>query len=170
MDGSEDLITLGFADAAILDEQVLGVLGEVKGHEDTEGGCTVGLKGSRVFLRISEPSEVGTVELDVFCRNGERVVLRMGRVDGDLRGLDLRDDVEWSVVVADAEGDGELAAASEGMNSKGRVTGGNEDRFFFREPSRSEVGSSLEIGQESNAFDEITLSWLSVVGAGHDDG
>ena len=95
MDGSEDLITLGFADAAILDEQVLGVLGEVKGHEDTEGGCTVGLKGSRVFLRISEPSEVGTVELDVFCRNGERVVLRMGRVDGNLRGLDFRDDVEW---------------------------------------------------------------------------
>jgi len=86
VDGSEDLITLGFADAAILDEQVLGVLGEVKGHEDTEGGCTVDLKGSRVFLRISEPSEVGTVELDVFCRNGERVVLR---------GLDFRDDVEW---------------------------------------------------------------------------
>ena len=170
MDGSEDLITIGFTDATILDDLVLRVLGEVRGHEDTEGGCTVGLKRSRVFLRISEPSEVGTVELDVFCCNGECVVLRMGRVDGDLRGLDLRDDVEWSVVVADAEGDGELAAASEGMNSKGRVTGGNEDRFFFREPSRSEVGSSLEIGQESNAFDEITLSWLSVVGAGHDDG
>ena len=152
MDGSEDLITIGFTDAAILDEQVLGVLGEVRGHEDTEGGCAVGLKGSRVFLRISEPSEVGTVELDVFCCNGERVVLRMGRVDGDLRGLDLRDDVEWSVVGADAEGVRELAAASEGMDSKGRITGGNEDRSFFREPSRSEVGSSLEVGQESNAF------------------
>ena len=121
-------------------------------------------------MRISEPSEVGTVELDVFCHNGERVVLRRGRVDGDLRGLDLRDDVEWSVVGADAEGDGELAAANEGMDSKGRVTGGNEDRSFFREPSRSEVGSSLEVRQKSNTFDEITLSWLSVVSAGHDDG
>ena len=66
----------------------------------------------------------------------------------DLRGLDLRDDVEWSVVGADAEGDGELAAASEVMDSKGRVTGGNEDRSFFCEPSRSEVGSSLEAGVE----------------------
>ena len=69
--------------------EVLGVLWKVRGHEDTEGGCTVGLKGSRVFLRISEPSEVGAVKLYVFGCNGERVVLRMGRVDGDLRGLDL---------------------------------------------------------------------------------
>ena len=30
MDGSEDLITIGFTDAAILDEQVLRVLGEVR--------------------------------------------------------------------------------------------------------------------------------------------
>ena len=64
--------------------------------------------------------------------------------------------VVWIVVGADAEGDGELTAASEGMDSKGRATGGIEDRSFFREPSRSEVGSSLEVGQESNAFDEIT--------------
>ncbi len=34
MDGSEDLITIGFTDATILDEQVLGVLGDVRGHED----------------------------------------------------------------------------------------------------------------------------------------
>ncbi len=101
-------------------------------------------------MRISEPSEVGTVELDVFCHNGERVVLRRGRVDGDLRGLDLRDDVEWSVVGADAEGDGELAAANEGMDSKGRVTGGNEDRSFFRKPSRSEVGSSFDVSVDDD--------------------
>ena len=43
MDGSDDLVMVGFADTAILDEQVLGVLGEVWGREDTEGGCTVGL-------------------------------------------------------------------------------------------------------------------------------
>ena len=73
--------------------------------------------------------------------------------------------MEWSVVGADAEGDRELAAASEGMDSKGRVTGGNEDRSFIREPSRSEVGSSFEVRQESNAFDEITASrlWMALV-------
>ena len=37
--------------------------------------------------------------------DGERVVLRMSWVEGDLRCLDLRDDVEGSVVGADAEGD-----------------------------------------------------------------
>ena len=169
MNWSEDLVMVGLANAAILDEQVLGILWEVRSQEDTEGRGTVGLKGSGVFLRISEPSEVGTVELDVLRGDGERVVLRMSWVEGNLCGLDLRDDVEWSVVGADAEGDRELAAASEGMDSKGRVTGGNEDRSFIREPSRSEVGSSFEVRQESNAFDEITLSWLNVVGAGHDD-
>ena len=55
------------------------------------------------------------------------------------------------------------------MDSKGRVTGGNEDRSFIREPSRFEVGSALEVSQESNGFDKVTLSWLSVVGAGHYD-
>ena len=169
MDGSEDLITIGFTDAAVLDEQVFRFLGEVGSREDTEGRSTVGLKRSRVVLRISKPREVGTIEFDVFSCDGERVVLRMGRVDGDLRGLDLRDDVEWGVVGTNAEGDGELATSSEGMDGKGRVTGGNEDRSFFREPSRSEVGSSLEVSQRSNAFDEITLSSLSVVSAGHDD-
>ena len=41
MSGSEDLVTIGFASAAILDEQVLGVLGEAWGYEDTEGRGTV---------------------------------------------------------------------------------------------------------------------------------
>ena len=81
MDGSEDLITIGFMDAAVLDEQIFRVLGKVGSREDTEGRCTVGLEGSRVVLRISEPSEVGTIEFDVFRCNGERVVFRMGRVD-----------------------------------------------------------------------------------------
>ena len=44
-------------------------------------------------------------ELDVLRRDGERVVLRKGWIDGDLRGLNLRDDMDWSVVGADAEGD-----------------------------------------------------------------
>ena len=53
--------------------------------------------------------------------------------------------MEWSVVGANAEGDRELTTAGEGMDSKGRVTGGNEDRSFICEPSRSEVGSPLEV-------------------------
>jgi len=83
----------------------LEFLGEVWSQEDTEGRGTVGLKGSGVFLRISEPSEVGAVELDVLRGDGERVVLRKSWVEGTLCGLDLRDDVEGSVVGADAEGD-----------------------------------------------------------------
>ncbi len=56
------------------------------------------------------------------------------------------------------------------MDSKGCVTGGDEDRSFVGKPSGSEVGSFLEVSQKSNGFDKVTLSWLSVVGAGHDDG
>jgi len=37
VDGSDDLVVIGFTDAANLNEQILGVLG----HEDTEGGCAV---------------------------------------------------------------------------------------------------------------------------------
>ena len=70
MSRSEDLVVIGLANAAILDEQIRGVFGEVWSQEDTEGRGTVGLKGS-----------------------------------GNLCGLDLRDDVEGSVVGADAEGD-----------------------------------------------------------------
>jgi hypothetical protein len=54
--------------------------------------------------------------------------------------------------------------ASEGMDGKGCDTGGDEDWSFIRKPSRSEVRSSLEVSQESDAFDEVTLSWFSVVG------
>ncbi len=77
MNRSEDLVAIGLADAAILDEQVLGIFGEVWSQEDTKGRGTVGLKRSGVFLWISEPSEVGAVELNVLRGDGERVVLRM---------------------------------------------------------------------------------------------
>ena len=56
------------------------------------------------------------------------------------------------------------------MDGKGCVAGCDEDWSFVRKPSRSEVLSSLEVSQKSNGFDEVTLSWLSVVSAGHDDG
>ena len=43
----------------------------------------------------------------------------MSWIEGNFRGLDLRNDVEWGVVGADAEGDGQLATAIEGMDGKG---------------------------------------------------
>ena len=43
MNRSENLVAIGLANAAILNEQVLGVLGEVWSQEDTEGRGTVGL-------------------------------------------------------------------------------------------------------------------------------
>jgi hypothetical protein len=49
----------------MLDEKVLGVLGEAWGREDTEGGCTVILKWSRILLWISKPGQIATVELDM---------------------------------------------------------------------------------------------------------
>ena len=55
------------------------------------------------------------------------------------------------------------------MDSKDCVAGCDEDWSFVRKPSRSEVGSALEVSQKSNDFDKVTLSWFSVVGAGHDD-
>ena len=43
------------------------------------------------------------VELDVFHGDRECVVLRVGRIERDLGGLDLADDVEGSIVLADAK-------------------------------------------------------------------
>ena len=67
MNWSEDLVMVGLANAAILDEQVLGILWEVRSQEDTEGRGTVGLKGSGVVLRISEPSEEPSFLMVISC-------------------------------------------------------------------------------------------------------
>ena len=95
-----NLVTIGFANVAVLDEQILGVLGEAWGRGDTEGGCTVILKWSRIFLWISKPGQIATVELDMLGSYGEGVELGVGRINGDLGRLDLGDDM-WKGALSD---------------------------------------------------------------------
>ena len=51
----------------------------------------------------------------------------MSRVEGDLGRLDLGNDMEGSVVGANAIGDGKLATSSGKMHGESSVAGGNED-------------------------------------------
>ena len=127
MNRCENLVTIGFANIAVLDEQVLGVLGEAWGREDTEGGCTVILKWSRILLWISQPGQIAAVELDMLSSYGEGIVLSVGRVKGDLGRLDPGDDMEGSVVGSKTIGDGKLATSSGRMYGESSVAGGNED-------------------------------------------
>jgi hypothetical protein len=78
----------------ILDQEVFAVLGEVRGFEDTDSWGTVGLERCWGKLWIFKPGEIGAVELDVFHGDRECVVLRVGRIERDLCGLDLADDVD----------------------------------------------------------------------------
>ena len=123
MDRSKDLVMISRADITILDQEVLGVLGKVRGFKDTDSWGTVGLEWCWGKLWVSEPGEVGSVELDVFGCDRECVVLGVGRIERDLCGLDLADDVEGSIVLAYAERDGQTvtgwtakAASQEAMS------------------------------------------------------
>ncbi len=107
MNRKKDLVTISRADITILDQEVLGVLGEVRGFKDTDSWGTVGLEWCWGKLWISEPGEIGAIELDVFDCDRECVVLGVGRIERDLCGLDLADDVEGSIVLTDAERDGQ---------------------------------------------------------------
>jgi hypothetical protein len=141
MNRCENLVTIGFANIAVLDEKVLGVLAEAWGREDTEGGCTVILKWSRILLWISKPGQIVTVELDMLGS------YREGRINGDLGRLDLRDDLEGSVARSNAKGDGKLVTSSGRMYGESSVAGGNEDRSFRSEPGWSEVLASAEVSE-----------------------
>ena len=44
---------------------------------------------SWILLLISKPGQIAAVELDMFSSYGEGIVLRVGRVNGDLGRLDL---------------------------------------------------------------------------------
>ena len=147
MNGGEDLVTIGFANIAVLDEQVLRVFGEAWGHEDTEGGCTVILKRSRILLLISKPGEIAAVGFDIFGSYGEGIVLSVGRVKGDLGRLDPGDDMEGSVVGSKTIGDGKLATSSGRMHGESSVAGSNEDWSFRGEPGWSEVLASAEVSK-----------------------
>ena len=79
MNRKKDSVTICRADITILDQEVLGVLGEMRGFEDAYSWCTVGLKRSWGELWVSEPGEVAAVELDVFSGDRECIVLGVGR-------------------------------------------------------------------------------------------
>jgi len=109
----------------------------VRSCEDAEGRSAIILEGSWIRLRISEPGQVGTIELDLLRRSGEGNVLSMHRVEGDVGGLDLADGMEWCIIRSDEVGDGKLAAPGYGMDSEGGVamrTGSDEDWSFSRVP------------------------------------
>ena len=94
----------------------------------------------------------------------------MGRIKRDLCGLNLADDVEGSIVLTDAERDGQLATASDRVDSEGSVTGGDELGSVSRIPGWSEVDRAFQIGEDADCFSLVTLSRRGVVGTGHDDG
>ena len=137
--------------------------------EDTDGGCTVGLERCWGKLWISKPGEVGPIELDVFGCDRECVVLGVGRIERDLCGLDLADDVEGSIVLTYTERDGELATASDRVDSEGSVTGGDELGSVCRIPGWSEVDRAFQVGKDADGFGLVALSRGRVVGTGHDD-
>ncbi len=72
-------------------------------------------------MRISEPGEVRAVELDMFDSVVEGIAFGVSRVDCDLGFLDVTDDVEGSIGLADAEGDGELTPGLGRMYGKGSI-------------------------------------------------
>ena len=145
MNRCENLVTIGFANIAVLDEQVLRVFGEAWGREDPEGGCTVILK--RILLLISKPGEIAAVGFDIFGSYGEGIVLRVGRVKGDLGRLHPGDDMERSVVGSNTIGDGKLATSSGRMYGESSVAGGNEDWSFRSEPGWTEILASAEVSE-----------------------
>ena len=147
MNRCKNLVTIGFTNIAVLDEQILRVLGEAWGREDTEGGCTVILKRSRILLWISKPGQIAAVELDMLSSDGEGIVLGVGWIDGDLGRLDLGDDMEWSIVRSNAKGDGKLATSSGRMYGESSVAGGNEDWSFRSEPGWTEILASAEVSE-----------------------
>ena len=102
MNRCKNLVTIGFTNIAVLDEQILRVcgtqvLGEAWGREDTEGGCTVILKRSRTLLWISKPGQIAAVELDMLSSDGEGIVLGVGWIDGDLGRLEMT----WNGALSD---------------------------------------------------------------------
>ena len=110
MNRKENPVTISCADIAILDQDVLGVLGEMRGFEDAYSWGTVGFERSWGELWISEPGD------------RECVVLGMGGIERDLCGLDLVDDVKRSIVLTHAERDGQLATSGDRVDSEGSVT------------------------------------------------
>lgn len=122
MNRSDDTVTIGSAD------KIVGILRDVMDIYDTDDWGTVGLKWSRIIFRISEPGQVRAVELDMFNSQMEGIVLGVSGIDGDCGLLDMADDVEGSIRLANAERDGKLATGISLVNSTGGIGRGAEDR------------------------------------------
>ena len=75
MDWSDNFSMEGSSDVAVLDQQVFGVLWELRSFENADGWGTVRLEWCWARLRVTKPGQVSTVELDLFRRDGVRVVL-----------------------------------------------------------------------------------------------
>ena len=71
----------------------------------------------------------------------------------DLCGLDLTDGVKGSIVLTDAERDGQLATTGDRVDSEGSVTGGD----------------GYQVGKDADGFGLVTLSRRGVVRTSHDD-
>jgi hypothetical protein len=99
MNRNKDLVTLSRADITILDQEILGVPGEMWGFDNADSWGTVGLERSWGELWVSEPGEIAAVEFDVFSGDRECAVLRMGRIERDLCVLDLTDDLKGGIVL-----------------------------------------------------------------------
>jgi len=102
---------------------------------------------SRIPLRISKPGQIAAVDFDMFGSYGEGIVLRVGRVKGDLGRLDLGDDMKGSIVRSNMKGDGKLATSSGRMHGENSIAGGNEDWSFRGEPGWSKVLAYAEVSE-----------------------
>ncbi len=88
---------------------------------------------------------------------------------GDLRRLDLGDRVERCRSLADAERDRELAPTGLGMNTEGCVTFGVQDSSAGSVEGGAKVGSALEVSEDADELDEVSLCGVRVMGGCHDD-
>jgi len=61
-----------------------------------------------------------------------------------------------------------LAATSGMMYGESSVAGGNEDWSFRGEPGWSEILASFEVSELADDLGLVALSWVGIVGAGHD--
>lgn len=93
------------------------------------------------------------------------VEFAMGGDQGDFGVLDLVDRVEWCRYISNTKGHGELTQNSLGMNSEGGVVGHIQDRTFIGEEGRG----ALEVSEDVDELDKVTLVGISVMGSCHDD-
>ena len=92
----------------------------------------------------------------------ENALLGVSRVKGDLGRLDLGNDMEGSVVGANAIGDGKLATSSGKMHGESSIAGGNEDGAFRSVPGWSQILAFTEVSKEADDFGLIALSWITL--------